>query len=123
MPANLSSPMSIHSGAPSTTSEISIDEIVIRPPKGDIPGGITLVISQGSGDTAYRIPGSFVISDCDDETLRESIAGKIFDIPVGSHFTDAASAAPDGATMFECVKNACYTALFNRYPELQGDIS
>ena len=122
MPANLDNPISIHTGAPSTTSEISIKEIVIRPP-GTEPGGISLVIAQGDGESSYRIPGSFLIADNTDPTRKEQIAGRQFSIGVGSFFSDAASAAPDGATMFDCVKNACYTALFNRYPELQGDIS
>ena len=115
--------MSLHSGAPSTLSEISITEIVIRIPKGDMPGGISMNISQGSGESSYRIPGSFLISDNSDETLKEQIAGRQFDIPVGSFFTDAASSAPDGATMFDAVKNACYSALMARYPELDGSVS
>jgi len=123
MPSNLTVPIEINTGAPNVTSEISIHEIVIRPPKGDIQGNISLVIAQGSGDSAYRIPGTFSISDSTDETAQEYIAGKIFSIPVGAHFTDAASASPDGVNMFECVKNACYSALMTRYPDLDGSVS
>jgi len=123
MPAELTSPINIHTGAPNTTSEISIDEIQIRVPKGDIAGGISLVISQGSGDSAYRIPGSFLIADNEDSTLQESIAGKIFHIPVGDFFTDATAAAPSGASMFEAVKAGCYAALMARYPSLAGNVT
>jgi hypothetical protein len=122
MPAELTNPISIHTGAPSVTSEISIKEIVIRPP-GVEPGGINLVIAQGDGESSYRIPGSFLIADNDDPTRKEQIAGKQFDIPVGNFFTDAAGAAPSGATMFDAVKDGCYAALMARYPDLAGNVT
>ena len=124
MPSDLTTPITINTGAPNTASEISIQEIVIHPPKGDMPGSITLCIAEGSGPSAYRIPGVFNISDNnDDETLKEIIGGHQFDIPLGSHFSDAASASPVGDTVYEVIKHSCYTALASRYPTLQGDVS
>ena len=122
MPANLDNPISIHTGAPSVTSEISIKEIVIRPP-GVEPGGINLVIAQGDGASSYRIPGSFLIADNSDPTRKEVIAGHQFDIPVGNFFTDVAASAPTGGSQFDSIKAACYSALMARYPSLSGSVS
>jgi hypothetical protein len=122
MPSELTTPISIHTGAPVSTSKISIDEITIRPTKGDIQGSISLVLSQGSGEDAFRIPGSFSIKNNSDSTLKEVVAGRYFDIPVGDFFDDVASSDPDGASMFEAVKVACYAALSARYPSLSGNV-
>ena len=125
MPSDLTTPVSIHTGALTSTSVISIDEIVIRPPKGDIEGKISVVISQGSGDSAFRVPGVFTVANnLNDPTLKEAIAGRYWDIPVGPWFDQAASAAPDpsATSMFEAIKLGVYRALQSRYPDLQGNI-
>ena len=123
MPAHLDTPISINTGAPSVTSEISIKEIVIRPPSGDEPGTITLVIAQGDGPPAYRIPSSFLIADNNDPTRREQIAGRQFLIPVGLFFSDIAASSPTGSSQVDSIKAACYSALMARYPDLAGSVS
>ena len=124
MPAELDNPISIMTGAPVSTSEISIKEIVIRPPGGtDYPGGINLVIAQGDGADSYRIPGSFLIADNSDPTRKERSAGKEFEIPVGNFFSDIAASAPTGGDQFTSIKTACYQALMARYPSLNGNVT
>jgi len=115
MPANLDTPIDIQSG-PSTTSEISILEIVIRPYED-----VTLAIAQGDGATSHRIPGMFTLDDCD--AHEETIGGRVFTVAAGDYFSDAIASAPVGATMFDAVKAGCYSALMAKYPDLQGNVT
>ena len=121
MPANLDTPIQIKSG-PSTTAEISIQEIVICPAAGSTPGSISMVIAQGEGATANRIPGIFVVDDCKAHT--ETIGDRVFDIAEGDYFSDAASAAPDptATSMLMAVKIGAYNSLMAKYTALQGNI-
>ena len=124
MPAELTTPIDINTNAPNVTAEISIQEITIRVPKGDDPGGMSLVIAKGDGENSWRVPGSFSVTDNpSDPTLQEQVAGVLFQIPVGLPFTNAAAAAPVGDSVHDAIKDACYKALFSRFPSLSGVVS
>ena len=114
MPANLTSPINVI-GPPSSTSEISILEIVIRPEEN-----VSVAIAQGSGASAHRVPGMFTIEDCEAHT--QSHGGRDFVVTAGNHFTDMVAAAPIGASNGEVVKSGVYSALMNMFPDLQGAV-
>lgn len=120
MPANLDAPIDII-GPPSNTAEISIQELVIRPPVGDQPGSVGLALMQGDGVTAHRIPGIFTVDDCDAHT--ETVGGRQFVVDAGTYFSDMAAGAPSGASMFEAVKLGAYAGLMAKYTDLAGNVT
>ena len=123
MPSELDNPITIVTGAPVETSQISIKELAIVPPGGpENPGFVRLVIAQGDGVTSHRIPGTFRLVD-DVFATSEVIGGKVFEVAPGNYYSDACSAAPVGASNLEAIKAACYAALAARYPALSGSVS